>query len=648
MKAVESQHVLARTPRWVWGFLAFALLIAVLIAFWDWNWFKGPVERRVSAATGREFEIRGDLDVDLGWTPLVTANDLHLANAKWSKTRDMVAVRKLDLRIELMPLLRGKMELPYVALERPALVIERNEEGKANWIFPKSDKPSGGRAPDIGQLFIKDGSVTFHEPVLKTDVTLDVRSGKAAKGERAPLLAEGKGTWRGAPFELEGRVDSPLKLQNKDKPYRMDIRARAGETRARARGALRGQLQFENFNANFEMAGNNLADLYDLLQIPLPDTPPYELNGILNREGDVWSYKKFAGKVGDSDLSGDASIDIGGERPKLTAELVSKRLDFDDLAGLVGAPPSAKEGETAAPEQKREAAEVAAKPTVLPDRPFELEKLRIMDADVMFAAETINAPKLPLEAMKAHLSLEDGVLNIKPLNFRAAGGSIDSRITLDARETSIETTLVAELRGLELPKLMPGVEITKKGAGKISGVAAIQAQGNSIAYMAGSANGDIGLIMGSGHISNLLVELAGLDIAESLKFLINKDREIPLRCAYADFKVTDGQMDTRGLAFDTTDTVIYGEGDIDLRHEGLHMRLLPEPKDRSPLTLRTPLKIGGTFKDPSFRPEAGPIVARVGAAAALYTLAPPAALLALIETGPGEDIDCGPVAEHGA
>jgi uncharacterized protein involved in outer membrane biogenesis len=166
--------------------------------------------------------------------------------------------------------------------------------------------------------------------------------------------------------------------------------------------------------------------------------------------------------------------------------------------------------------------------------------------------------------------------------------------------------------------------------------------------MLASANGDVGLIMGQGRVSNLLVELAGLDVAESLKYLLDKDREIPLRCAYADFRIVDGEMSTRALAFDTSDTVIFGEGDINLRREALDLRLLPQPKDRSPLSLRVPLRIGGTFKDPSFRPEAGPLIARAGAAATLYSLAPPAALLALIETGPGESIDCEAAESQGS
>jgi AsmA family protein len=180
----------------------------------------------------------------------------------------------------------------------------------------------------------------------------------------------------------------------------------------------------------------------------------------------------------------------------------------------------------------------------------------------------------------------------------------------------------------------------------LGGAFALEMRGNSAAQMLGSADGDIGLIMGPGQISNLLLEVAGLDIAESLKYLLDEDKQIPLRCAYADFKVDDGVMSARALAFDTTDTVVHGEGKISLRDEALDLKLLPQPKDRSPFSARVPLKIGGSFKDPSFHPEAGPLMLRGAAAAALYSIAPPAALLAFIETGPGHDIDCGPAAEH--
>ena len=101
-------------------------------------------------------------------------------------------------------------------------------------------------------------------------------------------------------------------------------------------------------------------------------------------------------------------------------------------------------------------------------------------------------------------------------------------------------------------------------------------------------------------------------------------------------------MDTRRLAFDTTDTVIYGEGRISLRDETLDLRLKPQPKDRSFLSLRAPLLVSGSFKDPAFRPDYKRVTLRGVAAAVLGSIAPPAALLAVFESGPGKDIACRP------
>jgi hypothetical protein len=146
--------------------------------------------------------------------------------------------------------------------------------------------------------------------------------------------------------------------------------------------------------------------------------------------------------------------------------------------------------------------------------------------------------------------------------------------------------------------------------------------------------------MGSGRISNLLIELAGLDIAEALRFVLGRDKKVTLRCAWVQADLTDGVVDIKSAAFDTTDTVVYLEGNSSLADESLALRVVPQPKDMSPVAVRTPIRIAGTYKDPTARPEVGPLVLRGAAAVALYAIVPPAALLALIETGPGADTDC--------
>ncbi len=617
-----------------------AAVIIFLILF-DWNWLKGPIERQVSARTGREFRIHGNLDVDLGRVTVIKADALQFGNATWSKERTMAAAQRAEMGIEVWPLIfKRQVRIPEIRLVKANLRLETGPEGKGNWDFLDGD---GDTDVAFRRLWIEDGRLQFFNAAEKTDIDIRLNSIKPGRNDTAPPVdIRGKGHWTGEPFSLQGRAESPLELRETDKPYQIDLRAQAGRTRAHARGTLLDPLRLRDFDLQMTLVGQDMEDLYPLLGLAIPPTPPYKLDGRFTRDGNTWNYDRFTGVVGDSDLGGSASVTVGRERPLLKANLVSKRLDFDDLAGFVGAPPQTGGNESANPEQKAEAAQAAADGKVLPDTPYNLAKLNAMDADVRWKAQRINAPSLPIEDMDAHLLLDAGLLRLEPLNFGVADGDIRSTIRMDAREKIIRTRANIAVRRLNLGKLFPNVELTRDAIGRISGDIAITGTGNSIAAILGTADGDIGVGMGQGRISALLMELAGLDIAESLKFLVtNKEKTIPIRCAFGDFAVKDGVMNTRSLAFDSTDTIIVGKGDISLKDETLDLELRPRPKDRSILALRSPLVIGGTFSDPSFRPDFKRLGLRGATALVLASITPPAALLATLELGPGEDASCG-------
>ena len=454
------------------------------------------------------------------------------------------------------------------------------------------------------------------------------------------MLATGGGRYRGESVDLGARVDSPLSLRDPSRPYHLDLRARAGATRAHVAGQLTAPIQLSGIDVRFELSGATLAHLYPLLGLAFPDSPPYRFAGQLVQGEQRWDYRDFEGTMGDSDMRGDARLDTGGKRPKFTAELKSRKLDFDDLAGLVGAAPATGKGETASPAQRAERARERADGRLLPDKPYDLVKLRAMDADVTLRAEQVLSPKLPVERLHAHLLLEAGRVQVDPLELGIAGGELGGRVVLDGsgEPIALDTDLTA--RRLELGKLMTDNELARTSVGRVGGRLQLRGKGNSVADMLAGADGEVGLAMGRGRVSNLLIELAGIDIAESLRFMLGKDRQIPIRCAYADFDVKGGIMQARALVFDTTDTAIFGRGTVSLRDERFDLRLHAKPKDLSPISLRSPLQVTGTFKDPDIKPAPGPLALRIAATAVLYAIAPPAALLATIDAGPGEDADC--------
>ena len=645
-KAVPAFDILRRHP-WLGATGLVAIAIALLVLFWDWNWFRKPLCRIVQAKTERACEIAGDLDVGLGRVTRVSADRVRFGNASWSKRGDMARAERIVVDLELWPaLLHRDFRIARLRMNRPDVLLETGPGGKGNWVF--GDQTANAQAR-FGDLWIENGRLRFFDPANKTDIDIEVAS-EAAKipGEGAPILAQGSGRWRGNPFTLQGRGESPLELRDAERPYRIDATASAGTTHAHAVGTLLDPLRFRDFDLRLALRGQDLGDLYPLLGIAIPPTPPYRLDGRLTRTihgpaSSTWRYDGFTGVGGDSDLAGYAHVTTGGERPYLRADLRSKRLDFDDLAGFVGAAPKAGGGESTNPELAAQAAKQAASPRLLPDTPYRLDKLRAMDADVRLRAGRINTQKIPLDDIDAHLSLENGLLRLDPLDFGIAGGDIRSNIRMDARESAIRTRADVAARGLDLAKLLPEVRLGKTAIGKVGGDIAVTGTGNSIARILGSADGDARMQMGEGRISKLLMEYAGLDLAGVLRIKLTHDRQIPIRCMAADFAVKDGVMTARNLTFDSAETRLEGSGTIDLRNETLDLTVRPRTKGFSPLSLRSPLYVRGSFKQPRFTPDYARMGLRAGAAVALATVAAPAAaLLATSDLGQGRNAPCSP------
>ena len=100
-------------------------------------------------------------------------------------------------------------------------------------------------------------------------------------------------------------------------------------------------------------------------------------------------------------------------------------------------------------------------------------------------------------------------------------------------------------------------------------------------------------------------------------------------------------MQAEALVFDTQVTTLLGTGSIDLAHEKLDLTLTPKTKATSPVALRSPIYIRGSFAQPQVSVDKGRVVARAAGAVALGLLNPLLALLPLIDAGPGQDSDCG-------
>ena len=196
----------------------------------------------------------------------------------------MARARSVHVDIDPWPLLRGRLDVTRIALDKPELLLERNARGQANWRFDR--KRPKRSSTTIRALSIRDGTLRVREPALHTDLKLAVETERRdAKDGYAPIVARGTGRYRNEPFDLDGRLDSPLQLLRRGEGYRLDLRAHAGDTKLHAHGKLDSPIDLTRYRKCGRI-GPDLADLYRLLGIA---TPKRRLQGLrpIEREQDV-------------------------------------------------------------------------------------------------------------------------------------------------------------------------------------------------------------------------------------------------------------------------------------------------------------------------------------------------------------------------
>lgn len=683
-----------RILSWIAGTLLVLLaVLAIAVALFDWNRTKPFIADKVSQAIGRPFAINGALTVDwrrdrlAGWPgswlpwPEFTARDISIANPDWAAQPRFAHLDALRFRLSLPALLAHRIEVPTLQLVRPSVDLERDKSGRASWDFalPEHRAPSAWKL-QLGTIGFDQGVITLDDAASQVKLKLAVEPlqqaipydqivaqqsrdareqagrtvGAAAKETMAgEATAEpvgqasastvyqfgwtAEGSYQGSPLKGKGRSGAVLALQDKSVPLPLQADLRIGDSHIALVGTLTDPLHLGALDVRLWFSGSSMARLYPITGLTLPDTPPYATEGHLKAElrhsGSRYSYRDFRGRVGGSDLSGNLLFVTGGARPKLSGEVHSKLLRFADLAPLIGADSRA---------EKAQRGDATPQPAgkLLPVEPFRTERWQAMDADVNFTgSHVVRGEALPIDSLSTHLVMNNGALYLDPLSFTLAGGTVRSNVSLDGSRTPMRGLLKLHARHLKLKQLFPTFEPMRTSLGEINGDAALDAQGNSVAALLGSANGELQLLMNDGAISKTLLETAGLNVANIVIGKLFGDKTVPINCAATDMAASNGLFDMRLFVFDTDDAVVNVTGTVNLASEKLDLDVKPHTKGLRVLSLRSPLYVRGTLKNPDVGVHAGPLLARGAGAIALGAVAAPAALLALIAPSHGNDSD---------
>ncbi|ABO54707.1 TPA: AsmA family protein [Burkholderia vietnamiensis] len=558
------------------------------------------------------------------------------------------AITKADLTIAVdtlgKPIPLGDVLKQQEQTSRAASAQRVGKRGAAQLSAKANADAASGAS---GAAAASGASASSASAVVQASAASSASSARAASGATASAQSSGPtyafglkvdGRYKNAPVSGTGKVGGVLAVENATQPFPLQADVKAGDTRLAIVGTLTDPMHLAAIDLRLWLQGTSMSHLYQLTGITLPDTPPYATEGRLignfKQHASTFRYENFNGRVGGSDLGGTLVWAQREPRPKLSGELVSNLLQFSDLAPVIGA-------DTAASKAKRGDTTRQPADRVLPVATFRTERWSAIDADVKFTGrKLIKSPQLPITDLYTHILLQDGVLSLEPLQFGVAGGTLATDARLDGSRTPLKGRFTLAARHLKLKQLFPTQKVMQTALGEINGDASLSATGNSPAALAATSTGEVKALVTDGRISRLLMEAAGLNVANVVYEKLFGNRDVNINCAAIDFVAKDGMLDPKVFALDTDDALINVDGPINLRDESIDLKIHPHTKGFRVFSLRSPLYAKGTFKNPKVGVDAGALALRAGAMVGLGLINPFAALIPLIAPSNNRDVPC--------
>ncbi|HEY9079433.1 AsmA family protein [Magnetovibrio sp.] len=341
-----------------------ALLGAIVIvgpSFIDSNALKREITTQARAATGRELTIGGNLEIRFFPAPALTANNVSLSNAADADNAEMVSLKAVEVRVALMPLLSGQVQVERIRLLSPVINIEKFADGRTNLEFkpetgatPSAEAPQSapvardgaqtkqGGGLDVrldnfevsgGQLIYRDAATGSVERIEDIDATL--RAGSL----NGPFEAQGQARVRGVPLAFE--VSLGQIIEQRTVPVNAIVNAPGG-ARVQVTGAVLGLEAEPYFKGKVSASGKNLAQLVDALSAV--GTAPALLGQDFALDSDVVAsassvaLSELEAQLGKSRTTGGVTVALK-DGVEFDVTLQAARIDVDAMLDAVGTSP---------------------------------------------------------------------------------------------------------------------------------------------------------------------------------------------------------------------------------------------------------------------------------------------------------------------
>ncbi len=534
-----------------------------------------------STLLGRAVAI-GELHVAVGRSIVFELRDVHLANAPGTSQVEMATLRALVAKLSFLPLLTGRLHFTSVTVDSPAVVLERDANGRGNWRFRPDARPAnpGGVAPPIRAALPGVTALTLHDGDLVFATTSGARLHielhdivLRAPAPDQPVVIAAEGAYNRTPIRLVVSGQSMDLLHDPAIPYGATATARSHSASLIFAGTVTDPLRFDGLQGRVQLDAPDIAEVLAAAGLSAGINMPLAMTATLDKHGDAWKLADIAGTLAHNAFRGTGDLLEGarGQADRVAFDVHADSLDLRAIAA--GVKPGAG-GSFDLP--------------VVDDKPDTVVDGRITVAAARFGAALLSDLSLRARVEPGRLALDDGSLLV-------AGGK--TRIWATAEPAANGTYLrggvtIANADATQLVRWIGGP--SGAVAGHVDGGVTLDLVGETLsrALAASRITGVVG--MRDGSITHNLIELASIDLRRLLRKRAGSAR---LSCLLGIANLKNGSGPLGPLRLRTSDGTIGGGGWIDLARRAIDITIQSEAASTGFFALDVPVRISGPFNN---------------------------------------------------
>ncbi len=607
------------------GGVFFLLLVAALIIDSQFIYVKKHIpviEAKVTQATGRSFSMGEDIDLSVFPWVGVKVTDVLFGNPEGFSNKQMISVKKFEVRLKVMPLLSRKIEVNTFVLEEPVIHLEKLKNGTANWTGigggdkakgeakPKADPSPSGKGLPISELRVDNFAITNGRLIYIDQTTgtkkqiTDLNLALSDISLDQPVNIRFDANLDGKPVSVTGKA-GPIGSTPGKGSMAFDMAANLlDELKVTLAGSVTDPATALAFDVLIDVASFSPKKVMAALDQPFPvkTRDPGVLEKVAVKTKVTGSPTNIVLSDGvlildDSTLNFSAAAKAF-QKPDLAFDLQLDTIDLDRYL---------PESESKKGQEKKEK---ASKPG---EKKIDYEPLRRLVLDGKIKVGQLRASGATVQDIVVHVLAKNGIITVDPMDAKLYQGSVDSSLKVNVQKSEPRTAVKLSAGGIQAGPML--VDVTKKELieGTLNASIDIVVKGDTPDRVKQSLTGKGQLLFNDGAI-------IGIDLANSVRNVKSKlgmgetPTEKP-RTDFAELKIPftakSGLVTIDGTSLSSPLLRILMDGKVDLPKEGLDIRVEPkfvatlkgqgDTTDRSGFMV--PVMITGTFASPKIRPD---------------------------------------------